>query len=195
MSEWAAELDHIRAARDQQPVHSVPWPTPILDADDPLQQQYDTRATLWQAPVRWSDPILGSTDILEAGNSPWGLMHVVYSFDPRADARPALIAHVSSRLVDLWRGEHQNNPLADWAQRLRGRTRSMQLRVPDSLANGYAVFISSLLICRVHLPGERMRFERLPIFAPAEPDAPIMAVPCALWPQSLIADWTAETDG
>jgi hypothetical protein len=190
MSPWAAELEAIRAARARIAWDAVAWPHPSMDDDDPLWAQYDRRENLWNAPIRWSDPILGGTAILEPGDSPWGLMHVLHSFDRRTDAQPTIIAQVSGRLVHLWQQTSGSGPLSDWAERLRHRQRSAQLRVPDALANGYAVFISSTLVCRAHLPHQRMRFERLPIFAPQAVGAPIMPVPATLWPESLLADWT-----
>lgn len=194
--DWRALLDEVRAARDAQSVDDFEWIA--SDGDLLAQEIYDRRARLWSAPIIWGDPILASNRLLKAHetDAKGGSAHLVLSFDARVDTAPEILDFVARRIVSMWEStDSQRSPLGRWCERLRSGSlasaRPLQ-RLPDTLSNGYAVFATSTVFASAHLPGGRMQFDRVPVFADREPDGWVMPVPAALWPDAL-RDWWAES--
>lgn len=192
--DWRALMAEVRAQRDARAVDDFEWIA--ADGDLLAREVYNRRALLWTAPIVWGDPILASNRLLQAHETQadGGSANLVLSFDARVESAPEILDFVARQIVAVWETPiSAGSPLGRWCERLRtgelGSKRSLQ-RLPDALANGYAVFAASTTFAAAHLPGGRMQFNRLPVFAERDPDGWVMPVPVALWPDALRDQWT-----
>ena len=196
MIDYKAALAEVQARHKASHVDAFDWVTD--DADPLLADVYARRAELWQAPIIWGDPLLASNRLLSAHETEIasGTAYVLLSFDPRVAGAPEILDFVARQIVLQWESSKGDGaPLAAWCARLRlgnlSDHRRLQ-RLPDCIANGYAIFGTSTAITLAHLPDQEMRFNRLPVFAQREAEGGVMPVPAQLWPDALRDWWTAE---
>ena len=122
---------------------------------------------------------------------------VVYSFDPAIWRQPALLETVGDRLLGFYAGRdgwHLQPPLSPAARQLldahhTGLECSFHRRVPRMFSGGWAMYASTLLCVRAHLPGGRLLSQHVPLLVDVDRETgpPLAAVvPAALWPERLL---------
>lgn len=188
MSRWRAWLAEAYTKRAAAAPEDFDWSWP-WDRFPRLERQWVQREALRAAPIVWGVACLAFTerDQSEAYNP----ATLVYSADPQLLAAPERLDGIGSRLGALWDEGPCPAFLEPWRARLRGGDLDTSRPAPEAICGPYAVFVSRTIVVRAHLPGERMRFDLMPVLALPEPASPVMILPAKLWPTEMAEAWIA----
>ena len=121
---------------------------------------------------------------------------VVYSFDPAVWRQTLLMEGVGQRLLGFYAGGdgwHLQPPLSPAVRQLvddhhTGLERSFHRPVPRVFTGGWALYASTILCFRDHLPGGRLLTQHVPLLVDVEREkGPPLAVvvPAEFWPERL----------
>jgi hypothetical protein len=142
----------------------------------------------------------------EEGEIVWGVCvqaNVLLSQSGRDNCPGAVLyscqSSWSDELVPLLALAEQLFELKDWTryadeERAFGRVLAnerpsvMHRKVPQSLASGRRVILTTVMFHRKHLPGRRMTHRFFPLLVHADVKATLM-VPSRYWPVDLLAEW------
>ncbi|HEY0008367.1 MAG TPA: hypothetical protein VGB55_06565, partial [Tepidisphaeraceae bacterium] len=115
---------------------------------------------------------------------------VVWSDDPHYDTHPHELAGIGTELYEL-KGTDQADPeSATFARMLANELiRAPRLKVPSRFTEGRAVYHSSVMMTRRHLPQGYVTRNLIPVWADPEPTGSLLIVPAAYWSASLTSWW------
>ena len=68
-------------------------------------------------------------------------------------------------------------------------SRGMLLKVPGRFTSGRAIFHSSMMLSRKHLPKGKLAGPYMPVWVDPDGSGTLLLVPAAYWPASLVAAW------
>jgi len=199
-------IDQVRAAVGPSPrqgdwVRRPDPPAWATDVPSFRRTWQRTEALARDGVVVWGQLVMANGDLFQEGpdDAPAA---IVYSFDPIFDRHPEWLEPVARQIYAFYEGDEELSddplaacPLAPSVANLRHRVRTgtdhdLAYRVPTMLSGGRVVYLTSLMVHRVHLPGGVLRGERMPLLAERHLDEPTtMIVPSDRWPDSLRASW------
>ena len=115
---------------------------------------------------------------------------IIFSEDPWFDDRPEELDSMARSLFKL-KGTRPRYPDAlRFAKMLTNeRERAMRLKAPLALTEGKAVFHSSIILPRKHLPHGVISGRFMPIFVDPRGTGEVLLVPPAFWPPVLLTQW------
>jgi hypothetical protein len=120
---------------------------------------------------------------------------VIFSEDPWFDDHPTALVRIADALYKLKGTQPADAQRRAFADLLTVETaRGMRFPVPTSMSGGRAVYHSSIVLPRKHLPGGRLGDRLLPIFLDPADTGAVLLVPAAYWPRRFLASW-AEGEG
>jgi hypothetical protein len=153
-----------------------------------------------QAEIR-SRGVVAWAAIVQANNSLCKLgsrdapASVIYSEDPWFDTRPDALVQVAHDLFALKHTDQEDPEAATFARVLTNeRIRAMRLRVPARFAGRRAVFHSSIMLARKHLPEGYLNGSIMPVWVDPADDGTLLLVPAAYWSGRLLSWWGGPAD-
>jgi hypothetical protein len=156
---------------------------------DPLRIFYDKQETLFRkGRIGWAALVEADDGVFARGADDLpGVL--VYSEDEYFDARPAELAAVAARLVELKSaGAVGAFELSRFAQLVRNDSgRPLAVAVPAAL-NAHVPLLSSFVAIRAHLPDGLLAADWFPVLMHPSSAVP-MIVPFTFWPPALLAAW------
>jgi hypothetical protein len=159
----------------------------LTAAADPVRVFYDKQETLFRkGRIGWGALVQADAAALAPGGDDLPAV-VLYSEDEYFDARPAELAALGQRLLEL-RATGGVSEASRFAQFVRNDSgRPLGMPVPASLHAREPV-LGSLVAIRAHLPGGRLAGQWFPLLM--HPSGVVtMIVPATFWPAPLLAAW------
>ena len=156
---------------------------------DPVRIFYEKQETLFRkGRIGWGALVEADDGVFARGDDDLpGVL--VYSEDEYFDARPAELAAVGTRLLELKAaGSVGAFELSRFAQLVRNDSgRPLGVAVPAAL-NAKEPFLSSFIAIRAHLPDGLLAGDWFPVLMHPSSVVP-MIVPSAFWPPAMLAAW------
>jgi hypothetical protein len=117
---------------------------------------------------------------------------VIFSFDPHYDDAIGELEGIAAALFEL-KGTRPEDPAAKRiAKHLTAEiTRAWKLPVPVDLTGGREVFLTTIMVCRAHLPGRHLAASLFPLLATREQTKAAMILSSRYWPAELLDCWEA----
>ncbi len=178
----------LQGGRWMKQVRAEP-PAWLTASGDPVRIFYEKQETLfrkgrigWGALVEADDGVFA-----QGGDDLPGVL--VFSEDEYFDARPAELAAIGARLVDLRAGGAGANVEAGkFAQNVRNDSgRPLGIAVPASLSPKEPM-LSSFVAIRAHLPDGLLSGDWFPVLTHPSSVVP-MIVPHTFWPPAMLTAW------
>lgn len=157
-------------------------------------------------------PVYPAQKLLRAeGEIVWGVMPQANStlFDPklRGDSPASLLYSTDPAFDDdlptLWKlarelfarkGTKDNGPLQPFVDIITDEHRmDLNDRLPDVLTGGRAVFHTSMMVHRRHLPTNALTFMFLPLLIAPTKTPSVMPLPARFWPDDLVSAWVNDS--
>ena len=164
-------------------------PAWMVASGDPVRIFYEKQETLFRkGRIGWGAVVEADDGVFAQGDDDLpGVL--VYSEDEYFDARPAELAAIGARLLEL-RSVGAAGPaeLSRFAQLVRNDSgRPLGLAVPE-LLSGKEPMLSSFVAIRAHLPDGILGGAWFPVLIHPSSVVP-MIVPSTFWPPALLAAW------
>jgi hypothetical protein len=178
----------LQGGRWMKQVRTEP-PAWLSGSDDPVRVFYDRQETLFRkGRIGWGALVEADDGVFARGDDDLpGVL--VYSEDEYFDARPAELAAIGARLLEIKAtGAVGPFELSRFAQSVRNDAgRPLGVAVPASLSAKQPL-LSSFIAIRSHLPDGLLAGGWFPVLIHPSSEVP-MIVPHAFWPDAMLAAW------
>ena len=146
-------------------------------------------ALLTRGSIVWGRLIQANRLLFKPGNTDCP-GETLYSPNGFFDDRMEELEEISHKLFAL-KGTTPSDPeLADFAHAITNeKIRTLTRKMPDSVTGGRAVYHSSLLFHRQHLPDGYLQAGFFPLLIDSSPDTGVMVLPSRYWAPRLIYIW------
>lgn len=196
-AEW---LRAVRDALGEPPRSFAFWdritylrvPMPGWARGDPIKLYFNGRRRLLQDGfVTWGHFVQANYLLFKPGpfSAP---AEMVFGLDPARDPDPGVLESTAGRLFEL-KGATSTDPEAAAIGRHlpAERTRAFGMPIPRAFRAPQPLALSTVFVCRAHLPQPRFLHHRLlPLLvSPTDPRI-IMPVPARYWPDPLLTWWS-----
>jgi hypothetical protein len=139
--------------------------------------------------VVWATIVQANKYLFQPTNAETGAS-VIYSPDTWFDRHRETLRALASQCIALKGTDPSDLESAAFARMLTNElTRAMGMKVPRLFTGGRAVYHSSMLMPRKHLPKGVLTGTYFPVWIDPEKIGPVIMVPAAYWPASLTAEW------
>jgi hypothetical protein len=178
----------LQGGRWMKQVRSEP-PAWMTASGDPVRIFYEKQETLFRkGRIGWGALVEADDGVFAQGDDDLpGVL--VYSEDEYFDARPAELAAIGARLLELKSaGAAGGSELSRFAQLVRNDSgRPLGVAVPAALS-AREPMLSSFVATRAHLPDGILAGAWFPVLVHPSSVVP-MIVPCTFWPPAMLAAW------
>jgi hypothetical protein len=189
-------LDFIRRqiGPPPRPAASLDWAylemllPPLFPRDDPLGQFYRHQKMLWrEGVVAWGAIVQANNALFEPGFRDMPATMIV-STDPALEAGPQRLIDVARHLGTL-KGTRPFDPVERrYAEMLTSEIdRGMGLKVPYAYRDGLAVWSTTVMFCRKHLPRGVLSEPAYPVLSLYPETACVYVIPPRYWPAEFLA--------
>ena len=179
----------LQGGRWMKQVRTEP-PAWLVASGDPVRIFYEKQETLFRkGRIGWGALVEADDGVFARGDDDLpGVL--VFSEDEYFDARPAELAAIGARLVELKSGGMAGNgEPSRFAQSVRNDSgRPLGIAVPASLSPK-APTLSSFVAIRTHLPDGLLSGDWFPVLIHPSSVVP-MIVPHGFWPPAMLAAWS-----
>lgn len=108
----------------------------------------------------------------------------IWSDDPFYEAKPCRLRELGRELFAM-KGQHTRGDLAETARLLTSaRLRPLGYKLPDSFGDGKALWLTTLLVFREHLPCGFLNSKLLPLLVCPEETPAALILPGKYWPDA-----------
>jgi hypothetical protein len=178
----------LQGGRWMKQVRTEP-PAWMTSSGDPVRIFYEKQETLFRkGRIGWGALVAADDGVFARGEDDLpGVL--VFSEDEYFDARPAELAAIGARLVELKAaGAAAGTEAGRFAQRVRNDSgRPLGVPVPAALS-AKGPMLSSFVAIRAHLPEGMLSGQWFPVLIHASSVVP-MIVPHTFWPPAMLAAW------
>lgn len=159
--------------------------------DDPLRAIYADQHLLFDRPaVVWGAVVQANTRCYapDSDDSPAA---IVYSADPSFDEAPEALNSIARQLKQLKGGAPDDPELKAFADLLADEMRrEMRTPLPSSLTGDRAVFYTTIVVARKHLPDGVLSQRFFPLLTNPERTPVTTILPSKYWGPELLDFWT-----
>ena len=184
----------LQGGRWMKQVRTEP-PAWLTASGDPVRIFYEKQETLFRkGRIGWGALVEADDGVFARGDDDLpGVL--VFSEDEYFDARPAELAAIGARLVELKSaGPAGNGESSRFAQSVRNDSgRPLGIAVPASLSPKTPT-LSSFVAIRAHLPDGLLSGDWFPVLIHPSSVVP-MIVPHGFWPPAMLAAWSERRMG
>lgn len=161
------------------------------DLTDPLRLPYRHQQRIRdQGQVVWGAVVQANKRLFVPGpiDAP---ASVIFSEDPWFDDHPTALVQIADALFKLKGTQPADAQRRAFADLLTVETApGMRFPVPTSMSEGRAIYHSSVVLPRKHLPRGLLAGQLLPMFLDPAGTGAVLLVPAAYWPRRFLASWT-----
>ena len=165
---------------------------PLWAWNDDLQPFFSRQFYLMKSGrVVWGHLVQANGRLFQSGtNDAPG--EIVYCVDYKRPVHLLELSHIASRCYKLKHGERRNEQEHFVGNHLENEyTRVFGLDIPATISRNLPCTLSTVQICRHHLPNGRLTKTWFSLFMDEEPPYSVMILPSRYWPQALINNWQA----
>ena len=177
----------LQGGRWMKQVRAEP-PAWMASSSDPVRIFYEKQETLFRkGRIGWGALVEADDGVFAPGGDDLpGVL--VYSEDDYFDARPAELAAIGARLMELRTAGGTGSELARFAQNVRNDSgRPLGVAVPASLS-AREPMLSSFVAVRAHLPEGVLAGSWFPVLIHPSSVVP-MIMPSTFWPPAMLQAW------